>query len=137
MSHKSPHNAEHDSSSRKYETTDVAFKPIILTGLGLLGIMVFGLLISWGVYTLWQQYTAAPGTHAETMTKPDAAKLPPLPNLQPDPHSVLLALRRAEDSVLTSYGWSRDSTFMRVPIDRGMELLVRKGLPYQAEGSEQ
>ncbi len=99
--------------------------------------MVVGLLLSWGIYALWQQYTAVPGSHAETMTKLDAAKLPPLPNLQPDPHSVLLALRRSEDSVLTSYGKSADSLYVRVPIERGMELLAKKGLPFQEQEGAQ
>jgi len=71
------------------------------------------------------------------MTKPDASKLPPQPNLQADPHSVLLALRRSEDSLLTSYGKSKDSLFARVPIERGMELLAKKGLPYQGQENNQ
>ncbi len=121
-----------DSLARRHETSDVHFKSVLLSGFGFLVIMVLGLLLSWGVYALFNRYTAAPGSHAETVTNPDLSKQPSGPNLQPDPHAALVAMRRSEDSVLTSYAWiSRDSGIVRVPVDRAMKLLVKKGLPYR------
>jgi hypothetical protein len=132
MSHATPHNEPGDPAGRKYETSDAHFKSVFVTGVVLLGIMVLGLLLSLGVYALWNRHTAAPGTHAETMINPDLSKQPPGPNLQSDPHAALVALRRAEDSILTSYAWvSRDSGIVRVPVERAIELLVKKGLPQQ------
>jgi hypothetical protein len=129
MSHSAPHTTPDGSAGRKYETSDAHFKNVFVTGVALLGIMVFGLLLSWGVYTLWSHYTAAPGTRAETLTRPDLSKQPPGPNLQANPHAALLAMRRAEDSVLTRYAWiNKDSGIVQVPVERAMELLVRKGL---------
>lgn len=132
MSESSPHIDVNDSVEHGHETSDAHFKSVLVTGVALLGIMVLGLLVSWGVYAFFKEHTAAPGSHAETMTQPDLGKLPPGPNLQTDPHAALLVLRRAEDSVLLSYGWvDKDSGVVRIPIDRAMELLVKRGVPYR------
>ena len=95
-----------------------------------MGILVLGLVLSWAVYALFIKSTAAPGAAPATFAVPDTSKLPATPRLQSDPHAVLLAMRQAEDSVLTTYGWvNRDSGIVRLPIDRAMELLAHKGLP--------
>jgi hypothetical protein len=126
------HSDPNDSAGRKYETSDAHFRSVFVTGVVLLGIMVLGLVLSWGVYAIWNRHTAAPGTRAETMINPDLSKQPPGPNLQSDPRAALVRLRRAEDSILTSYAWvSRDSGFVRVPIERAIELLAKRGLPQQ------
>ncbi len=131
----SPHINFNDPAERGHETSDANFKTVLVTGIALLGIMVLGLLLSWGVYAFFKERTAAPGFHAETMTTIDVRKLPPGPNLQTDPHAELVALRRAEDSVLFSYGWvNKDSGIVRIPIERAMELLVKKGVAYRREG---
>lgn len=123
-----------DSIARRHETTDAQFGSVFVTGIALLGIMVFGLLLSWGVYALWIGHTSDPGTHAETLTHPDLSKRPSGPLIEADPHAHLVALRLKEDSVLTSYGWvNEDSGIVRVPVDRAIELMVKKGLPYQNE----
>jgi len=125
-----PHSDSGDSIARRHETSDAHFKSVMVTGVGLLGIMVLGLLLSWGVYALFSRHTSTPGV--ETLINPDLTKQPPGPNLQPDPHIALVALRRSEDSVLTSYGWvSKDSGIVRVPVERALELLAKKGLPHQ------
>jgi hypothetical protein len=57
----------------------------------------------------------------------------PKPNLELDPHTDLVALRRREDSELESYGWiDRKSGMVRIPIDRAMDLLAQRGLPVRA-----
>jgi hypothetical protein len=39
-------------------------------------------------------------------------------------------LRAEEDAVLTSYAWvDKPGGFVRIPVDRAMELLVERGLP--------
>ena len=130
MSHTPEHTDPNDSIARRHETSDADFKKVFVTGLVLLGVMGLGFLLSWGVYSVWSRYTAAPSTHAETLTKPDLTQQPAGPKIQADPHAALIALRKSEDSVLTSYGWSnKDSGIARVPIDRAMEMLAKKGLP--------
>ena len=42
----------------------------------------------------------------------------------------LRQMRAAEEAVLNSYGWvDKDSGRVRIPIERAMEILAKKGLP--------
>src|SRR5262245_2104336 len=54
----------------------------------------------------------------------------PEPRLQSDAHNELRQMRVAEDAMLNSYGWvDKDSGRVRIPIERAMEILAKKGLP--------
>jgi hypothetical protein len=54
----------------------------------------------------------------------------PGPHLQKTPGEDLQQLRAYEGPKLNSYDWvDRDKGVVRIPIDRAMELVVRKGLP--------
>jgi hypothetical protein len=54
----------------------------------------------------------------------------PEPRLQVDPHNELRQMRAAEEAALNSYGWvDKDSDRVRIPIERAMEILAKKGLP--------
>jgi hypothetical protein len=58
------------------------------------------------------------------------ARTPPEPRLEPYPLAPHARLRAEEEKILTTYGWvDKDRGIARVPIDRAMELLVRRGLP--------
>ena len=103
-----------------------------MTGIVLLGLMVFGFVMSWGVYVFFNRQTASPGSHAETLIRPDLSKRPSGTVLQSDPHAELVVIRQIEDSVLSTYGWvDKDSGIVRIPIDQAMELLLKKGLPHR------
>jgi hypothetical protein len=114
-----------ESLDRRHETTDVDFKRIVITGIGLLGLMVVGLIYSSLVVTMF----SAGDRDTSVLITPQLEDLPPRPRLQPDPHGVLLSLRSHEDSLLSTYGWeSKDSGIVRVPIERSMEIVVERGL---------
>lgn len=116
------------SEGQGYETRDANFTNLMKVALALLGLIAFGLIVSAGMLELSKQMTSSPGATPETLTAP--AALPPAPRVQPDPHAELMKLRAAEDSVLLSYGWTnKDSGIARVPIERAMDLLLRRGLP--------
>ncbi len=118
----------HETGNGRYETSDANFRSIVLAAAGLFGLMLFGLLLSWGAYALFYQHSEDPGAEPKTFTRPDI--LPPGPVLQADPHDELLVLRSAEDSVLMTYGWvEREEGTARVPINRAMEMMLEKGLP--------
>ena len=118
-----------ESLNRHHETTDVDFKRIVLTGIGLLGLMVLGLIYSGVVSSMFYRMSAQPGVKAEVFITPRPGELPPLPRLQSDPHSALVQLRNREDSILTGYSWvSEDSGLVRVPIEKAMELVVERGM---------
>lgn len=127
---KKNHNDE--SLKRRHETTDANAKRVMIAGVGFLGIMVVGLLMSWAVYSVMKDRTPNPGAPATTFEEPSAVNPPPRPWLQASPRDTLLMVRRAEDSVLTSYGWvNKETGIVRVPIDRAIEMVAAKGLPYR------
>jgi len=50
--------------------------------------------------------------------------------LQTAPTDELRAHRAQEEALLTGYGWvDRDNAIARIPIERAMELVARRGLP--------
>ena len=119
---------EHTTSNRGHETSDAHFKSVVMSGIGLLGLMAAGLAVSFALLTLFKGSTAAPGAHPETFVEP-SNDLPPAPRLQADPHASLLSLKAREDSLLTSYGRiGEDLTVVRIPIKRAIEILAEKGL---------
>lgn len=116
-----------------YEVRDANLSNLLRTGAGLFGLVIFSLLLSWGLYSHFLRHSAAPGEEPETFTVPDG--IPPSPRLQQDPHTDLLIMRRGEDSILTSYGWvNKDSGFARIPVDRALEILATRGLPARGDG---
>ena len=111
-----------------HEERDVHYGNVMTMAVVVIGLLFFGLLLSWGMYALATRHTAQPGTTPVTTIVPES--FPPAPRVQTDPHADLLRLRAAEDSVLQSYGWvNRDSGQVRVPIRRAMDLILKKGLP--------
>jgi hypothetical protein len=54
----------------------------------------------------------------------------PEPRLQIDAPNELRQLRAAEETALKSYGWvDKDAGIVKIPVDRAMEILAKKGLP--------
>jgi hypothetical protein len=118
--------------TRGHETSDAHFKSVVISAAGLFALMIFGLLISLGLLSILKSRSADPGKHPDTFVEIHEGTLPPKPRIQSNPHAALVALRATEDSLLTSYGWvNGDSGVARIPIDRAMELLLRKGLTVQ------
>jgi hypothetical protein len=57
-------------------------------------------------------------------------RTPPEPRLEPLPLIPRQRLRAEEDAVLASYAWvDKRGGFVRIPVDRAMELIVERGLP--------
>jgi hypothetical protein len=68
-----------------------------------------------------------------SVTRPQitgALPQPPQPRLETVPRASLAALHARERELLARYGWvDRPHGVVRVPIDRAVELLSRRGLP--------
>jgi hypothetical protein len=59
--------------------------------------------------------------------------LPPEPRLQENPGEDLERLRREESRRLETYGWiDREKKVLRMPVDRAMDLVIRRGVPARA-----
>ena len=62
----------------------------------------------------------------------------PEPRLQVHAPKELQEMRRAEDALLKNYGWIDQKTgIVRIPVDRAIELLAKRGLPARAEDKMQ
>ena len=60
-----------------------------------------------------------------------APQLPPEPRVEEKPYLQLQNLRTLEDHVLSSYAWVDQSEgTVRIPVDRAMDIVAQKGLPY-------
>jgi hypothetical protein len=117
-----------------YEKRDANYRNLMLIGAGLVVMVIVTMAVARGMMGFFGGHTEHPGARPSAFTVPEA--LPPEPRLQVDEAADLAAVHRAEDSVLSTYGWvSRDSGLVRVPIQRAMALLVTQGLPARKEGS--
>jgi hypothetical protein len=59
----------------------------------------------------------------------------PNPKLEEDERGQLNDIRTNEEKVLYSYGWvDEKSGTMHIPIERAMDLIVKRGLPVRATG---
>lgn len=111
-----------------YESRDAHFRPLMVTGFGLLGLMILILIMAWGAYKLFQDTSVQPGAFPETFATPETT--PPQPALQPNPRAEMLKLRAREDSLLTGYSWSDSAAGMAaVPIDTAIQRALRQGFP--------
>ena len=71
------------------------------------------------------------------MSPPDIRRvLFPSPRLEVDERSQLNSIRLAEENTLHSYGWVDEKAgTVRIPIERAMDLLVRRGLPVRPQSA--
>jgi hypothetical protein len=68
---------------------------------------------------------------AEGVTRP----LPPRPRLQTYPFDDIKELRKEENKVLDHYAWvDQNAGVVRIPIERAIDVLAEKGLPYRQSG---
>jgi hypothetical protein len=116
-----------------HETRDASVRAVVIT----LGFLAFGAAIVCGlVYGIFWYLAdhplsvAAPNPLAET----EKQQFPPAPRIQEHPAIDLQDLRGQEDKILSTYGWTnKNAGIVRVPIDRAMELQLRRGFPTRKE----
>lgn len=122
----------HTDNGRGHELSDANVGALAKFGIGLaiISAVVLVLMVWFRDYLdVTQQKTATPPSPLA-----GERQLPPGPRLQVEPEKDLAQVRAVEDSILQSYGWIvRDAGVVRIPIDRAVELVVKRGLPYRAE----
>jgi hypothetical protein len=114
-----------------YEHKDADVRLIVYSTLGLIAGMVIVFLIVLGIFRVMQKEMPRE-PRISAIVNPN--RIPPEPRLQPHPANELQALRRHEDDVLNHYGWvDQKAGVVRIPVDRAMDILARRGFPVKSE----
>jgi hypothetical protein len=139
-----------ESERRGHELRDVAIRPILYF---LIGLFVFGGVLQTVMSTIMRGYVAADtkvGVPSATVLDARNAQkrilehglrdkggagdnvqpAPPVP-LQRDTTADMLRMYADEDEILTTYHADKKTGQVRIPIDRAMQILAKKGLPHR------
>ena len=93
------------------------------------------LLVLWGMYGYFRNVSARRGPLPSPEVYGSAPNIP-APKLQPDPVADYHVYQLTDHELLSSYGWvDQKAGTARVPIDRAMDMLVQRGLPWKAPGA--
>src|ERR1035437_8136982 len=112
-----------------HETTDVNVWAIGKFGIGMVVVCVVSIVLLFGLLKFFQsrEETSVANTVEPT-------KLFPEPQLQKTEILDLQATRAEEDKLLNGYAWvDQPKGVVRIPVDRAIEVLARRGLPSRSE----
>ena len=125
-----PH--ESPAAAPGYETQDAdargVFHFLVILGI-VLGVTA---LACWGMFRYFKAH-AVEGAASESPFA-DTRQVPLGPQLQVNPRQDWVNYREEQRKSLETYQWeNRSAGIVRVPIEKAMELLVKKGVPVQGE----
>ena len=116
--------------SEGHERTDIAAKPILYF---LIGLVVFGGVVQASMSVLMVGYvkqdTKAPVPKDDILRDTGATDRPA--PLQQNTTADMIRMYREEDEILTSYHVDPKSKEIRVPLDRAIDVIAKKGLPHR------
>lgn len=128
MSGSAPDRQRHEEI--RFETSDVRARPILLGTAGIGALALASFLAMWGLFHALADREARESAQPNPLAERYGRRQPPEPRLQTHPRDDLLALQRSEQAVLDGYGWiDRERGTVRIPVERAMEILARRGLP--------
>jgi hypothetical protein len=113
---------------RGYELSDLNPRFIALFGIGLVVAVAVAVIVT----SLFMRYRAFQHVRQEIPVPRLAREREATPGtpLQVDAPNELRRMRAAEQAALNSYGWvDKEAGIVRIPVDRAMEILAKKGLP--------
>ena len=123
----------HQTGNATHEKRDVDVLNLLLIAALLLLVIGICLLVCWGILHLLNRERAAQEGPRMQVAQ-TAARFPP-PQLLSQPGSELARVRRDAQTRLSTYGWvDRKAGIAHIPINRAMELLVKRGLPEVGAG---
>jgi hypothetical protein len=114
--------------SAGHESSDLEPRMVALFAVGLAALLVAVMAATYWIHRAAQLRYAK----QQAAVSPLAYTREPMPEprLQVSGAEELRKLRAAEDAALNSYGWiDEEAGFVRIPIDRAIEILATKGLP--------
>lgn len=124
------HDHAGDNPQVSFERKDIDI--VQITGFGI-GLLVACLVTVFGMWVLFDYFAnredkVNPPNPPSMMSEKE--KMPPKPQLQPDPPQELKEMRDNEEMLLTSYGWvDQAKGTVHIPIDRAIDMVAQKGLP--------
>ncbi len=105
-------------------------RAIVITGIGLAGILVVSAALMWPLNSLLLDRGRAADPPPPLLPEARQRPLPPEPRLQVSPERELREMRAEEERVLSSYGWVDEAGgIARVPVERAIDLVLEFGLP--------
>jgi hypothetical protein len=120
-------------SSMGHETDDANVRAIVLTGITFSLAVAIVLWLVWGMFRYLVHHpieTAPSNPLAET----ERQQFPQAPRIEEHPAIEMHELRKQEDHVLSTYGWTdKKSGVVRIPIDRAIELQMERGFPVREQ----
>ena len=139
MAHQGHHGHQDDEplpppTAVGHETSDAQAAPIIkfLVFLGVVTIVTAGLMVWFHNYL--ERREALEKTARYPLAAGRQRPLPPPPRLQTYPFDDIKDVRKDQRRLLDRYEWvDRTSGVVRIPVERAMDLIAERGLPYRAE----
>jgi hypothetical protein len=112
-----------------HETTDINVWAVGKFAIGLVIVCVVSLVLLFGLLKFFQSREE---TSVANTVEP--VKLFPEPQLQKTEILDLKALHAEEDKLLNGYAWvDPKQGIVRIPVDRAIEVLAKRGLPSRSE----
>ncbi len=104
---------------------DLSLKGVLIFGLGITVALILSALAMWWMSKALRDDLASADPAPSVLPEARAIHTPPGPQLQEDPEAELVALRAAEDEILTSYEWVDEANGVaRIPVARAIEILA-------------
>jgi hypothetical protein len=109
---------------------ELDFRGILVFVGGLVAVTLVVMSLMWGVAVLFKSSLARKDPAPPALVEAREARVPPGPNLQPNPSANLAAFRAAEEAELATWAWvDRKKGVARVPVERALEIVASRGLP--------
>ena len=130
-----------------HEDSDVNVQAILSFAVIVAVVSIVSGVIVWGMFVLFEHEAAARDPKLSPLARP-ATVMPehsstptfgaaPQPQLLTNEPMALREFRQTEDATLHQYGWvDQKAGVARVPIDQAKKLLIERGLPARAGGSD-
>lgn len=114
-------------AAHAHEGTDVNLRPVLFAGLGLVMVLLLAAVAMFGLFDILKVENAEHSAPANPLVAAEGPRLPPQPRLQTHPIKDLQELRKSENDLLTSYGWTdKNAGTVHIPIARAMEILAAR-----------
>jgi hypothetical protein len=110
--------------------SELDFRGILVFVGGLVAVTLVVMGLMWGIAVLFKGSLARKDPAPPALAEAREARVPPGPNLQPNPAAELAAFRAAEEAELASWAWvDKEKSVARVPVERALEIVAARGLP--------